>query len=202
MNDTHGFALMEVLVAAALFALVMLLALQGARLALGGWSSVERRGDAQAEILTAQQVLRRLMTEAEPVLVLGADGQMALAFKGEARLLRLMAAVPVGEGRLSAVSLAMDGSKLVAMTAPVDPSVRLQLDVLEKGVATVLLDGILDGGFAYWGSAPPGAEPRWHEHWPASQTLPQAIRLRLRLDRGRHWPDLIAAPRMEAPVDF
>lgn len=202
MSDSHGFALMEVLVAAALFALVMLLAVQGARLALGGWNSVERLGDVQAEILTAQHVLRRLMTEAEPVLVLGADGRLAIAFEGEARSLSLMAAVPVAEGRLSAVSVIIDSSKLVAVTAPVEPSAHRQSAPLEDGAPTLLLDGILSGGFAYWGSDPPESEPRWHERWSGSQALPQAIRLRLTLDRGRHWPDVIAAPRMEAPVDF
>lgn len=202
MTDEGGFALVEMLVAAALFALVMVLAVQGTRLALGGWRAVERHGNAQAEMMAAHHALRRMIAETEPVLVVRPDGGFEIAFDGGSGAVRLMAAVPVGAGRLSAVEIRIDDGLLIAETSLVDPASRRPLKALEAGVPNVLLRGVTGGGFAYWGADQPGAKPRWHETWAGRNGLPQAIRLVLELDRGREWPELVAAPLMEAPVDF
>ena len=54
--------------------------------------------------------------------------------------------------------------------------------------------------FAYWGETEPGRPPAWLAGWEGP-ALPELVRLRLGFAKSdaRHWPDLIAAPRLWQP---
>jgi general secretion pathway protein J len=199
MSNERGFTLLEVLVAAALFGLVMLMAGEGMRAALSGWRVTQDRTGSDGEISDAQAVVRRLLTEAWPSVVRDRDGVVRLAFHGEERVMRLIAAVPPGSGMLSAIELRLAGNSLVVRTAPIDPRSRTPFDALADAPATVLVEGFKQASFAYWdGTAD------WRSRWRELRSLPVLVRLRLsfRDDDARTWPELLAAPQAETPVVF
>ena len=58
-----------------------------------------------------------------------------------------------------------------------------------------LLRGVSQVRFAYW---PRGGGGGWRDAWDR-QDPPALIRIRLAFADGRHWPDIIAAPRRQRP---
>lgn len=199
MSDERGFTLVEMLVAATLFGLVMALATEGLRTALAGWRAAELRTGAHADVAAAQMAVGRLLAEAWPMVVRTESGELRLAFDGDAARVRLVAAVPPGSGRFSAVELRLDGGALVAVIAPIDPSSRTPFAALEQGTATVLLDGIAGGAFVYR-DAGGRAASLWSDH----RALPRLIRLRVAFPSGdaRRWPELAVSSPAESPVTF
>ncbi|MEW5726269.1 MAG: prepilin-type N-terminal cleavage/methylation domain-containing protein [Pseudomonadota bacterium] len=199
MSDERGFTLVEMLVAAVLFAQVMMLATEGLRSALAGWRAAERRAAHDARVADAQRVVRRLVSEAWPDLVRGTDGHLELAFDGGPARLRLLAMVPPGAGMMSAVELRLDGGALVAVVAAVDPASRQPFEALDDGRAEVLVDGLAGGGFSYGGD-----DGRWSDSWRGRTELPRLTRLRLSFPAGdrRVWPELAVASPAESMVDL
>ncbi len=199
MPDERGFTLVEMLVAATLFALVMMLATEGLRAGLAGWHAAGRRAASEAAVADAQRFVRRMLAGAWPDAVRRDDGALAVAFEGEPSRLRLLAMVPPGAGMFSAVELRLDEGTLVAVVAAVDPASRRPFEALAAGRTTVLLDGIAAGRFAY-----DGADGRWLDRWSGRNSLPRLTRLRLAFSDGdpRVWPELWAASPMVGAVEF
>lgn len=199
MSDERGFTLVEMLVAATLFALVMMLATEGLRAGLAAWHAAGRRAASDAAVADAQRFIRRILAEAWPDAVRQDDGALAVAFEGEPTRLRLLAMVPPGAGVFSAVELRLEGGALVAVVAAVDPASRRPFEALAMGRTTVLLDGIAAGGFAY-----DDADGRSLDRWSGRNRLPRLARLRLAFADGdpRVWPELWVASPMVGVVDF
>lgn len=198
-----GFTLIEVLVAAVVFALVMLLAGEGMRLALSGWQAARLQSEDSAELIAVQRLLFRLLAEPWPAVVPGGGG-LALAFDARPTRLRLVALLPTDGGRQAAVELRVENGALVLVHAPLDPGSRTPFAALATGRRLVLVEGIRGGGFAYWGEVRKGAGAAWHSTWSDPHALPRLVRLRLSFaptDR-RRWPDLVAAPKVVTPVTF
>jgi general secretion pathway protein J len=198
-RGSSGFTLLEVLVAAALFALVMLLAGGATSMALKGWREAGARAEQSRRLAAAHLLVRRLVSEAWPA----ADGKR-IAFAGEPDRLRLVSLGPMGTGRQTAFELRLAGGALEAVSAALDPAERLPFAALARGRSTVLLDRLAGGRFSYYGTLQPGRPPLWHDVWADPVSLPLLVRLRLDFPSGdgRRWPEMVAAPKMESPVTF
>jgi prepilin-type N-terminal cleavage/methylation domain-containing protein len=179
-----GFTLLEVLVAAALFALVMALAGQGVALTLNAWRASAGRQEQDAQLEAAQQALRRLL-------------EAGTELRGTATSLRVAGRVPMAAGLESVVALDLDKGALVAVRTPLDPSGR---QALAPARPVVLVERLAGGAFGYFGSLQPGRPPQWHESWPERAPMPLLVRVRLAFPSGdaRRWPELLVMPMVEA----
>ncbi|MGE5506302.1 MAG: type II secretion system protein J [Actinomycetota bacterium] len=196
MSRDTGFTLLEVLVAAALFALVMILAGQGTALVMRGWRDGAAEAARAGEVVAAQRLVRRLVESARPARLAGGEP----AFFGGPKRLRLVA-VPMG-GTATAVELRLTASGLEAWSAALDPGDPDPARPPAGG--EVLVAGINGGAFTYWGAAQPGLAPAWHDRWTDGTRPPLLVRLQLHFPAGdrRRWPDLVAAPMVQAPAPF
>lgn len=199
-----GFTLLEALVAAALFALLMLLAGQGVSLTLDRWREVGERASAERRVAVAHALVRRLVAEAWPLVLRDREGRLSVAFSGESHRLRLVALAPLGSGMQTAFELHLAGNRLEVVRSALDPALKAPFLALEQGTATVLLEGVAGGSFAYFGSDRPGVPPAWHSAWTGETGPPLLVRIHLSFPANdpRLWPDLLAAPKAEPPVAF
>ena len=158
-RDRRGFTLIEVLVALAIGALVVLLAHQL-------FATVVNRGRT---LLAARESLDRTMNArrwlAATFLSLDVGADSAGGFDGRADRVEFAAWLETVDGWFERchIALGRDGDRLVATVSP--------------GQGVALMDGVRAVAFDYL--LEPGAEARWVREWISPVSAPIAVRLRV-----------------------
>lgn len=203
-QGSAGFTLVEALVATTLLGLISL-ALAGS-LRLGGraWDAVEAAVTASEEVRAAQQLLRRVVEQAQPVLLPQPDNGSAVAFGGNRDGLALVAPMPgqVGFGAFDSLRFetAEDHGRRDLMAVwdrfgPADTGWALG----PSARRVVVLKGIAEFRVAYFGSEQPDTPPAWREDWTARPTLPALVGIEVRFPPGdpRTWPRFVVRPMVD-----
>jgi hypothetical protein len=63
---------------------------------------------------------------------------------------------------------------------------------LERGERHVLVPGVGNVDFSYFGAENDFGEPQWHDTWGFEARVPQMVRLRMRAADGSMLPELVA----------
>jgi len=201
----EGYTLLELIVAMALLGLVFALLAGGLRFGAAVW---EKGGDVAtrtAELQTTQRLLRRLLEQIQPHNKPGRGRTVRAAFTGGADELLYVGAPPA---HLAApgpylIRLGVDGARrdkaLTLSWRRLQPDLR-DVDDSQPTDSTVLIRGVKDVTFAFFGNKRPRDRPSWHGGWANEQNHPQLIRLSLSYGRNdqRQWPVLIVAPAVQA----
>jgi len=197
----HGFTLLEVLGALALFSLLLLGVYSGVRTATHTVRSGEAAIERVDQVRSAQQFLRRELAQARAVPLAHTDKGDPIFFKGDAHELRFVAPLPGYLGKLGPqlqqLKLVSNGdgtSRLEASFAlmPPDGSGPKSL-----GDPEVLVDHVRDGTFSY--RAPDGTDRPgdWRGGWEDTRAMPRIVRIALKLDGTTPWPVLDAPLRVD-----
>ncbi|HKT41743.1 MAG TPA: prepilin-type N-terminal cleavage/methylation domain-containing protein [Rhodanobacteraceae bacterium] len=194
----HGFTLLEILLALALLAFVML----GVWGAMRGAAHVTRSADAvmaQGEsVRTVQQFLRRYIGAAEPQPFTMTDGSAARMFRGDAASMEYVAPLPMQSGHaglyIQAVSLQKEGAGM-ALRLSYQPYTE-QPSANGQPVEHVLLTDLRGGHFEYLAAAAFGKPAAWRDDWRATNGLPLAVRIHL----DPAWRTRVGFPDMVIPV--
>ncbi|WIG54501.1 MAG: hypothetical protein OJF61_000287 [Rhodanobacteraceae bacterium] len=194
----HGFTLLEILLALALLAFVML----GVWGALRGAARVTRSADAvmaQGEqVRTVQQFLRRYIGAAEPQPFAMADGSAARMFRGDDTSIEYVAPLPMQSGHaglyIQTVSL-QKGSAGMSLRLDYQPYTENQVANAQP-IRHVLLTNLHGGKFEYLAAAAFGKPPAWRDDWQATNGLPLAVRIHL----DPAWRTRVGFPDMVIPV--
>lgn len=198
----HGFTLLEVLGALALFALLLLGVYSGVRTATHAVRSGEASIERLDQVRSAQQFLRRELAQARAVAISHTDKGDPLYFSGDAYELRFVAPLPGYLGKLGPqlqqlklVSNGRGGSRLEASFAlmPPDGSAPRPL-----GEPEVLVDNIRSGSFSYRAADTQQGPGDWRDHWDGTRAMPRIVRIALELDGTTPWPRLDAPLRVDA----
>ena len=193
-----GFTLLEVVVALAVFGLVMAGLAGGSRFGLRAWEAQSRLVDARAELDAVDRTLRRLVESMDP----GGPNQEPL-IEGSRDRLAFTAELPAAAAvtRRADVALLVDtAGRLVLRWTPRLDAVRLGPPPAPEEAE--LLRGVAGLDLAYWPRpASGGLLGSWRESW-AERSLPALVRIRLTFPPGdaRRWPDIVAAPMRERPT--
>ncbi len=194
----HGFTLLEILLALALLAFVML----GVWGALRGAARVTRSADAvmaQGEqVRTVQQFLRRYIGAAGPQPFAMADGSAARMFRGDATSIEYVAPLPMQSGHaglyIQTVSLQKEGAGM-SLRLDYQPYTENQVANAQP-IRHVLLTNLRGGKFEYLAAAAFGKPPAWRDDWQATSGLPLAVRIHL----DPAWRTRVGFPDMVIPV--
>jgi general secretion pathway protein J len=198
----HGFTLLEVLGALALFALLLLGVYSGVRTATHAVRSGEASIGRLDQVRSAQQFLRRELAQARAVAISHTDKGDPKFFSGDAHELRFVAPLPGYLGKLGPqlqqfklVSNGKGGSRLEASFAlmPPDGSAPRPL-----GEPEVLVDNIRSGSFSYRMPDTQQGPGSWQDHWDGTRAMPRIVRVVLELDGTTRWPQLDAPLRVDA----
>jgi general secretion pathway protein J len=200
-----GFSLVEVLVALVLLALLSMALFFSVRFGMTAWQRGGERSEQIHTSMLVQDLLRRLIGQAYPLVLAGGSGTGRVDFEGTATSLDFLAPVPValasgGRARFKiAIERRSGGSDLTLTSRPELAANDAAPELARK----TLLASIETGEFAYFGAAQSQPQARWHQRWSGALSLPELVRVRVRFARSdsRLWPDLTIAPRITADVE-
>ncbi|MBN8737082.1 MAG: prepilin-type N-terminal cleavage/methylation domain-containing protein [Xanthomonadales bacterium] len=193
-----GFTLLEILLALALLALVML----GVWGALAGATRVRRGADAvmaqSEEVRSVQQFLRRHVAAAGIQPWVTETGTRARMFEGNAASMSYVAPLPLQSGHaglyLQTLSIEQGGQGMTLWLA-YQPYTG---DAPASGepVRHVLLRDLRGGRFQYLAAAAFGKPAAWRDDWLTTGGLPLAVRVHV--DPG--WRARVPFPDMVIPL--
>ena len=195
----RGFTLLEMLIGMTLLGFILALLYAGLNLGIRSWEAGEARTVTTSRQAVVDGVLRRVLESAEPRVWKIAEAE-ALAFAGEPERLRFIGVLPVAAGNdaaLVALELAPGetGRDLVLRWHAPDPDVA-GFGPLDGAEGKALVKAVKEANFAYFGTQGENAEPDWHDQWLDQKTLPDLVRVRLVLDDGEAWPEILVAFRV------
>ena len=207
MKPVRGFTLLELLIGMTLLGFMLALLFGGFRLAATSWDAVETRIERTNDEQLARALVRRLLTQVQPVRWKNALNQ-PMAFIGEPGVLRALAPLTAqaGAGGLRVIELGWEredatasGVRLVLRHAPVRYDVENFASRLDETKSYLVLDNLDAVEFSYFGPEKKGEPPRWQDTWTNHEQLPQLVRLRLK-SRDEGWSDLVVALMLAAPA--
>jgi len=196
----RGFTLLELLIAMTLLGLIAVIATSALHLATRASAAAEAQTELENRTRLVQEIIRRQLGQARPLQVLASQGQV-IAFEGTPRSVQFVTAPPAhfAWGGLYQVTLEvaprasgkalMLSYRLFAADSPVPAAA----EPLEQ---VVLVDGVEDAEFAYFGSRGLDQQPSWQTSWEASASgLPGLVRLRLTMHGADvpAWPELVVS---------
>lgn len=196
-----GFTLLEVLVATALFLLLMLLLYAGMSVAVRAYDAAESRTESGAQLRVVSEFLRRSLDGAFAMAVSRRSDWLLLFDGGNGRV-RYVADLPgyVGIGGLHEIVVediaGEQGRQLVMRRRPLvigeDGSIQGAFD------ERVLLEAFKGLEVRFFGSDDVRQAPTWREQWPQGKRMPLLVELLIRDDAGEAWPPLIVRPQADA----
>lgn len=202
-DGVPGFTLLELLIAMTLVSLLSVLLLGGLHMGTRVWERSADVADEMDEVRAARGFLRNTISQAYPALKKNpVQGFYVLDFAGSASEVRFLAPMPqaVNAGGFARLTIKVQpggtGQQLVALWEP-----EFAADAaLDRTV--VLLDGLSNAGFQYFGGAA-GQPDGWSDSWTPTTIMPKLVRLNVRFtqDGRRIWQDLVVAPAISVSAD-
>ena len=204
-----GFTLLELMVAFALVALLVMIMGGGIRFGARVWEASHTRADAMGEIQAIRGFLRERVLATRPAKRTGEDGsQSQFAFQGSAGAMAFVTLMPsyVARGGLYHVAFGVSDSgstngTLDALNMRWWPYGGAQ-DGPSAGQRR-LMEDIKALNISYFGDPENADNGRWLENWPeGGKAMPRLVSIKLTFPEGdpRVWPELIVALPTSAPA--
>ena len=189
-RQSHGFTLVEVLIAITILSMVMLATVTGLRTLASSQLALERRTESNDEIRSTSTFLRDALESA----VVGSDlGGLSVGGGERERTVFSMGPGQLtwktkllfgeSEGGSYVVRVALEGEELILRWQKQDPQGRLQDWNIVP--AKTLVTNVQSFSLAFRREM----EGPWLDRWDA-RGAPEWVRLRIQADE-RYWPDLV-----------
>jgi general secretion pathway protein J len=197
LSRVRGFTLLEMLIGMTLLGFILSLLFAGLNLGMRSWEAGEQRMVTSSQQAVIIDFIRRTLEQTYP-LYWRLDNEERLAFVGETGSLRIVAPVPMPGGGSSNYLVAIDliegekGRDLAMRWHVPDPRAP-GFGPAEEAKPKVLAKAVREVAFAYFGAENDIDEPAWHDQWLDQKTPPELIRLKLTMENGETWPDIVAA---------
>jgi general secretion pathway protein J len=196
-RDDRGFTLIELLVAITLLGLILAMIFGGLRFGTRAWERADEAIDAASEVQAVQSFLRRVLGQANGVAAANGEDNEGIAFEGERERLAFVTSMPAHLGFVGFYRLTFrlerrpEGASLIAEWRPFEHERSLARSAAVE--ERVLIEGIDDLAFGYFGSPESARPPDWHDLWLEATTLPSLVRLELSFapEDERSWPELV-----------
>jgi len=195
----RGFTLVEVLVAMAIFALLVSVLYSSLGSVTRAYDAAEKAVDEGARLRIGAEFLSRLVETAYPVAL--ADGRRwVVQFDGDEESLRLMVDMPGYVGSSGVHEVRLDVREEDGESALWFAWRPMMVDEDGEKIAGEFQDRMLVPGVAgmavrYFGAEDPEQDPRWSEQWSGMPALPVLVELSLEDEDETPWPVLVLRPR-------
>ncbi len=196
----NGFTLIEVLIAMTLLGVMVVLLFSSLRIAAESWEAGEGKTAQVNQKAVVYRFFKRHLTAIRPLQMPNpqeAEGDALQAFAGYAQSLRFAGALPASSARkgIQLFRIFPDPNKTSTLMVSLTPYQTTETQAVEEP-PVVLLEGVADLKFSYFGKTEDVAEPAWLDEWILADRLPRLIQVSIRLADGSHWPSMVFAPKI------
>jgi len=189
----RGFTLIEMLVGLTLLGLMTLALFSALRIGLDSWDRSEVKALQVVDLRIVEGVMRREVAKAFPLRV-GTAADNKIAFEGDTGRVRFVGALPANltPGGLSLISIESgQGEDIPGKSAPTrqlvlkhiqisnDTKDFSEIDGADAGT-TVLLTGLGEIEFDYFGRENDQADPAWRKDWTVPTRIPSLVRMKFK----------------------
>lgn len=190
-----GFTLIEMLVGLALLGLMTLVLFGALRFSIRSWDRAEMKTLQVVDLRIVEGVLRREIGKAFPLRI-GLANENKIAFEGDSKQVHFVTALPahLSGGGLSLVALELAEERVEAKQEPPGKALVLKHVIpdgetrdfsalnsaLEKSDRSVLLKGLEDVEFSFFGQDNDQTEASWRNLWASSARTPALLRIKLK----------------------
>lgn len=200
----RGFTLIEMLVALAIFGLLMVMVQQGLSFAATTRDRMLARSDSVQQLVLVRDLIARQLARAQ-LVGWGTGQEKTLAFQAGPEVLRFANLTPSYQAgsawQLWEFSLARAGDdrrQLLLRRAPMSYD-KPGFALLERVEPRLLATISAPVQFGYFGRLDQERPAAWLETWRSNSQLPQAVRLTDPTESGA-WPDLVIGMRIDAGI--
>ena len=196
-RGSPGFTLLELLVALAVFSLLVVGLTQGLRFGLQGWGAQSREARKLAELDSVDRLLRNLLSSVQQ--------RGSAAFSGEPHQLRFVGLLPRAAPaaiRVETITLLVTRGGLLALSWTPPVAAKSTKPILPT--VTPILDHVAGIQIAYHAGTQAVGDAKaqkagWQTRWDDSGRIPTMIRIHIDFAEGdpRHWPDFVIAPMVQ-----
>jgi general secretion pathway protein J len=197
-----GFTLIELLVALILLGLVFLFLVGSLQFGIRAWGSKEEQRYSMSEVLAVQNLLRRVLIGARPIMIkVDNSARRRVFFVGTNKSIRFVAPMTtkqLGMGGLFDITVYLregdqSASRFEISWRPFRP---VSFEAFDEKLVD-LMQGVSEIDFNYFGRREKGQPARWYSDWQDLQYLPDLIRVRIK--RGDYtWPELVVATKVRS----
>jgi len=203
-NGEAGFTVVELLVALALFSLLVTLLFNNVGFGLKAWQVGNSHAESFERSMGSQDLLRRMIGNAYPMFLRESAGASWVDFDGAKETLSFLGDAPIvaggaGRFRFKLFAEQHDGRTHLMMTSTPELANSVDSSMTSK---TPLLSDIDRVEFSYSGIGAAAQGTSWNDGWTKRSDLPKLIRVRVLFPSGdpRLWPDLLISPRIATDV--
>jgi general secretion pathway protein J len=190
-----GFTLVEVVVAMALLATIMVLLYAGLSFALRSWDAGDANGRKVADRRLGENFLRRELMELFP-LRWKSPNMVKFAFDGDKDHVKFVSSRPAGlaQGGLSLVGIEvmeMDRVRNLVMRRAMPDDDQVDFSPLDKAEPSLLVANVDSVTFSFYGAENDFTEAKWVDKWEFPAAYPTLIRMRVKVLDGRVLPEQV-----------
>lgn len=204
-SGQSGFTLVELLIALALFSLLVTVLFNNVQFGLQAWKHASARAEYVQHMMASQDLLRRMIGDIYPLYAIDATTGPRIDFDGSKDVLSFLANAPIsantgGRFRFNLFVERRSGEDDLVLSSI--PELALSQDT-PMATRSVLLTDIEHADFSYFGLLAGERNPQWSDSWSKRSEMPALVRVRVAFRSGdmRSWPDLVVAPRITADVN-
>jgi general secretion pathway protein J len=204
VSFSHGFTLVELLLAITLMSILLGLTYTGLRAATRSAERGEAMLAAGGEVRSAHQFVRRQVNLMLPLpfAVAGETDDERVVFEGDANHIQYVGPMPgyLGSGgpQVQLLEFAShDYGNVLQFSHSLLQGFEQSL-LFERDPVTLLRD-VDSAGFEFLGRDENGEITEWAPYWEEQDTLPVAVRLSVEFSENTqlNWPELIASVRVD-----
>lgn len=200
MKKQAGFTLIEIVVAMVLLGTMLLLLYSALSFSVRSWDAGDAAGRRVADRRIGENFLRREVSELFPMRwkESAAAPVLRFAFEGEKDHMRFVSSRPAGitQGGLSLVGIEVQAEappsrrRNLVMRRSLPDADEKTFAALDAAQPTVLIEGVDEVSFDYFGSENDFTPPQWTDSWKWPMRIPEMIRVRIRAEDGPQ-PEMI-----------
>ncbi|MDD5227475.1 MAG: prepilin-type N-terminal cleavage/methylation domain-containing protein [Methylococcales bacterium] len=202
MNKSHGFTLIEVLIAMTMLSLMVVLLFSSLTIGAKSWEQGEKKIADVNEIAVVQQFFSHHLAHATPQWNdFNPEKERVFSFQGKKQSLQFVAAFPASAERagLQLFNLELrkkDKQRFVDVTlTPFFPLSEGE-EWFEDSVE--LVRGVENFELSYFGLNDETGEYGWQSEWLNKEQQPRLVKILLELDDGRYLPEIIVALNVDS----
>ena len=197
-QKSTGFTLLEVMIAMTLLSIMVILLFSSLKIGAESWDKGERKIAEVNEKAVVYQFFKRHLPTIRPLWDDFSDDERSFSFQGMQDKLQFVSVFPASASRkgMQLFEVGFDKTEkgvIKVVLKPFYPPLEDEQWQLEE---VVLLDNIEEFELAYFGKEDSGSEGVWTDNWQEKEFLPALIKVRIELEDGSYWPEMIFALKL------